>query len=386
MKQSTIYLLLLLLSSCKIQTEAPSSSMATPDRSPPPVNIPTPVSKSAAVDPNFIVAAVDKVGPSVVRIDSARVINKPGNDEFDDPFFRRFFGMPQQQERIERGSGSGFIISNDGQILTNSHVVNGADKVQVKLKDGRSFDGKVLGEDSLTDLAVVKIQADNLPGVNLGNSDQLKPGEWAIAIGNPLGLDNTVTVGIISATGRSSSQIGVPDKRVGFIQTDTAINPGNSGGPLLNAAGDVIGINTAIIRDAQGIGFAIPINTAKVISQQLITKGKAEHPYLGVFMKTITPDLKQQINNQPRLGLRIQEDVGVIILRIGSNSPAAKAGLRPGDVITKINNQPIKTAEEVQQIIENTGVNGKLELEVSRSGQIQTLTAQLSNLPRQKNR
>ncbi len=384
MKQSKIYLLLLLLGSCKIQTEAPPDSMATSAPAPTALNIPTPVSKNTAVDPNFIVTAVDKVGPSVVRIDSARVINKPGSDEFDDPFFRRFFGTPQ--ERIERGSGSGFIISNDGQILTNSHVVNGADKVQVKLKDGRSFDGKVLGEDALTDLAVVKIQADNLPVVNLGNSDQLKPGEWAIAIGNPLGLDNTVTSGIISATGRSSSQIGVPDKRVGFIQTDTAINPGNSGGPLLNAAGDVIGINTAIIRDAQGIGFAIPINTAKIIAQQLITKGKAEHPYLGIVMRTITPELKEQINRQSRLNFRIEEDAGVFIIRVGKNSPAAKAGLRAGDVIIKINNQPVKNSEAVQQIIENAGVNGKLELEVSRSGKVQTLTAQLSNLPVQKNR
>src|SRR5919202_1353056 len=164
---------------------------------------------------------------------------------------------------IERGTGSGFVIGGDGVILTNAHVVEGADTVNVTLKDGRSFQGQVLGADKVTDVAVVKIEANNVPVVAIGNSDKLLSGEWAIAIGNPLGLDNSVTAGIISATGRSSSDVGVPDKRIGFIQTDAAINPGNSGGPLLNASGEVIGMNTAIIQGAQGLGFAIPINTAK---------------------------------------------------------------------------------------------------------------------------
>src|SRR4028119_20504 len=222
-------------------------------------------------------------------------------DVFNDPFFRRFFGsrVPTEPDtRVERGTGSGFIISSNGQILTNAHVVAGADTVSVTLKDGRAFKGKVLGVDTVTDVAVVKIDAGNLPAVSLGNSDQLKPGEWAIAIGNPLGLDNTVTTGIISATGRTSSQVGVPDKRVQFIQTDAAINPGNSGGPLLNASGQVIGMNTAIIQRAQGLGFAIPINTAQRIANQLVTQGKVEHPYLGIQMVTLTPELKKNLNSR----------------------------------------------------------------------------------------
>ncbi len=188
----------------------------------------------AGTDPNFITGVVERVGPAVVRINSSRTVKTQIPDELNDPFFRRFFGsqLPTQPEqRVQRGTGSGFIIGADGRILTNAHVVDGADTVTVILKDGRSFKGKVVGKDELTDVAVVKIEANNLPTVTVGNSDQLQPGQWAIAIGNPLGLDNTVTTGIISATGRTSNQIGAADKRVEFIQTDAAINPGNSGGP-----------------------------------------------------------------------------------------------------------------------------------------------------------
>lgn len=240
-------------------------------------------------DPNFVTQVVQKVGPAVVRIEASRTVTSRLPAEFNDPFFRRFFGsqLPQQRERLERGTGSGFIINANGNILTNAHVVDGADTVRVILKDGRSFQGKVLGTDNLTDVAVVKIQANNLPTVTVGNSDQLQPGQWAIAIGNPLGLDNTVTTGIISATGRSSNQIGAPDKRVEYIQTDAAINPGNSGGPLLNYRGEVIGMNTAIIQGAQGLGFAIPIKTAQRISSQLISTGKVQHAYLGIQMSTL---------------------------------------------------------------------------------------------------
>ncbi|MEN9222575.1 MAG: trypsin-like peptidase domain-containing protein, partial [Thermostichus sp. BF3_bins_97] len=219
------------------------------------------------VSMNFIADVAQKVGPAVVRIDSERTVRTRGafpEEFFSDPFFRDFFGqnMPSMpRQRRQQGTGSGFIISADGQIITNAHVVDGSDKVTVILKDTRSFDGEVLGSDPVTDVAVVKIKAENLPTVQLGRSETLEPGQWAIAIGNPLGLDNTVTAGIISALGRSSGEIRVPDKRVSFIQTDAAINPGNSGGPLLNAQGEVIGVNTAIIQGAQGLGFAIPIET-----------------------------------------------------------------------------------------------------------------------------
>ncbi|MGY6528376.1 MAG: trypsin-like peptidase domain-containing protein, partial [Cyanobacterium sp.] len=216
---------------------------------------------------NFIAAAAEKVGPAVVRINASREVTNIEN----------FFGSVPHTPREDTGTGSGFIIREDGLIVTNAHVIENSDVVTVSLRDGRFFEGEVLGIDTMTDLAVVKIDAADLPVVTLGKSKDLIIGEWAIAIGNPLGLDNTVTAGIISAMGRSSNEIGVPDKRVRFIQTDAAINPGNSGGPLLNIEGEVIGINTAIKANAQGLGFAIPIETASRISQQLATKGKADH-------------------------------------------------------------------------------------------------------------
>jgi Do/DeqQ family serine protease len=319
---------------------------------------------------NFITQVVENVGPAVVRIDSSRTVTSRIPEVFNNPLFRDFFGsnLPTEpQQRVQRGTGSGFMLNSNGEIMTNAHVVDGADTVNVTLKDGRSFVGKVVGTDPLTDVAVVKIQADNLPAVTLGNSEQLKPGEWAIAIGNPLGLDNTVTTGIISATGRSSSQVGVPDKRVNFIQTDAAINPGNSGGPLLNASGQVIGMNTAIIQGAQGLGFAIPINTAQRIAQQLIATGQVQHPYLGIQMVTLTPELKQNINNNPQAGLTVNEDNGILIAKVMPNSPAAQAGLRAGDVIHKVNGQPVKNAEDIQKAVENSQVGSNLQFELRRN-------------------
>lgn len=339
----------------------------------------------AATDPNFIVNVVDRVGPAVVRINSSRTVRQRMPEIFNDPFFRQFFGdMPSgPSTRVERGTGSGFIIKSDGLILTNAHVVDGADTVTVVMKDGRELRGRVLGADPVTDVAIVKVEGNNLPTVTLGNSDQLRPGEWAVAIGNPLGLDNTVTVGIISATGRRSSQVGVPDKRVGFIQTDAAINPGNSGGPLLNQRGEVIGMNTAIIGGAQGLGFAIPINTAQRISDQLVSKGKVDHPYLGIRMTTITPELKQQINNDPNSNITLQESQGVLVFRVLPNSPAARSGLRSGDVIQKINGQAVKTADDVQQAVENSSIGGSMQVELRRNGQSLSLAVRPGALPTQ---
>jgi S1-C subfamily serine protease len=197
-------------------------------------------------------------------------------------------------------------------------------------------------------------------------------------------LDNTVTTGIISATGRSSSQVGVPDKRVQFIQTDAAINPGNSGGPLLNASGQVIGMNTAIIQGAQGLGFAIPINTAQQIANQLVTQGKVEHPFLGIQMVTLTPELKQNINSNPNAGLSVDEDQGVLIAKVMPNSPAAKAGLRAGDVIHKINSQPVKNAEDVQKSVEAARVGSNLQVELRRNQKDIDVTVQPGALPTQR--
>ncbi|MBD1825225.1 trypsin-like peptidase domain-containing protein [Cyanobacteria bacterium FACHB-DQ100] len=338
---------------------------------------------AASTDPNFIAAAVERVGPAVVRINASRTVQSRVPEVFNDPFFRQFFGadIPSTQRRVERGTGSGFIISSDGLILTNAHVVSGADTVSVTMKDGRELRGKVVGQDSLTDVAVIRVQGSNLPTVALGNSDTLKPGEWAIAIGNPLGLDNTVTAGIISATGRSSSEVRVPDKRVNFIQTDAAINPGNSGGPLLNQRGEVVGMNTAIIGGAQGLGFAVPINTAQRISQQLITKGRVDHPYLGIQMRGLTPELRQQINSDRQVGFRVQDDQGVVIFRVQPNSPAARSGLRDGDVIKRINGQAVTKAEQVQQAVENASIGGTLQVEVNRNGRSTTVSVQPGAFP-----
>ncbi|MBT9315189.1 HhoA/HhoB/HtrA family serine endopeptidase [Leptothoe spongobia] len=334
-------------------------------------------------NPNFITDVVTDVGPAVVRIDASRTVSQRIPDVFNDPTFRQFFGgrVPQGgQERTERGLGSGFIISDDGQIITNAHVVDGADTVTVTLKDGRILDGQVLGSDPVTDIAVIKVDERNLPTVELGDSDQLQPGEWSIAIGNPLGLDNTVTVGIVSAVGRSSNQVGVPDKRVEFIQTDTAINPGNSGGPLLNQQGEVIGVNTAIINGAQGLGFAIPINMVERIATELAQNGEVQHPFLGIQMITLSPNVKEEINSNPNSGLTVDEDSGILIARVLSDSPAAEGGLRAGDVITAIDGTAVADAAEVQRIVGNGKVGEKLTVEVNRNGDVKRLDVRPENL------
>jgi S1-C subfamily serine protease len=356
-------------------SQTPSPYFHTPSASFAPSSI-----LQSSQDTNFIVKVVQKAGPAVVRIDAARTIISREPTEFSDPFLRRFFrDLPSEpRRRIEKGSGSGFIINSNGQILTNSHVVNGADTVTVRLKDGRTFDGRVLGEDPVTDVAVIKINANNLPTIPLGNSEILQPGEPVIAIGNPLGLDNTVTSGIVSATGRSSSVIGASDKRVDYIQTDAAINPGNSGGPLLNARGEVIGMNTAIIQGAQGLGFAIPINTAQRIVKELIAKGKVDHPYLGIQMVTLTPEVKQRI---VKLGINITAEQGVLLIDVIPNSPADRAGLQEGDVIQSINNQSVANIEQVQKLVENSKIGFPLQLQVQRNGQTRQLAVSPAPLP-----
>jgi len=330
------------------------------------------VEKTDRTRVNFIANAVQKTGPAVVRINATRKVANPIADAFKNPLLRRFFGEDEEpfpRERIERGTGSGFILNKEGQILTNAHVVADTDTVEVTMKDGRSFEGRVLGIDNITDLAVVKISADKLPTVKLGNSQNLIPGEWAIAIGNPLGLDNTVTIGIISATDRTSAQVGVSSKRVSFIQTDAAINPGNSGGPLLNSQGQVIGVNTAIRADAQGLGFAIPIEIAARIADELLTKGHVDHPFVGIEMVDLTPDKRKKINKETTLTLK--QTTGILIRRVIESSPAQKVGLLPGDMIVKINRKSVKTSAQVQKQVDLSSVEDILEIEVQRNGRIQ---------------
>ncbi len=350
-------------------------------------NLVSPNSATAAIPPgisptSFITEVVKETGPAVVRINASKTVTTEVPEALNDPMFRRFFGsqIPQTPDRkVQRGVGSGLIVSSDGLIYTNAHVIEGADKVTVTLKDGRTLQGKVLGGDKFTDVAVVKIDAQQLPTVKIGNSDQLQAGEWAIAIGNPLGLDNTVTAGIISATGRKSSDIGEGNKRVEFLQTDAAINPGNSGGPLLNSKGQVIGINTAIIQNAQGIGFAIPINKAKQIADQIITKGKVEHAYLGIYMVGITPEVKQEL--QETKGLEVKADKGVLIVKVATNSPSAKAGIKPGDVIESLQGKEVQDPSSVQQLVEATPVGQEIPITLDRNGQKISLNVKVESIP-----
>jgi S1-C subfamily serine protease len=333
---------------------------------------------------SFVTAAVNRVGSAVVRIDTEKTITRRVDPLMEDPFFRRFFGesYPQQSPTEQlRGLGSGFILDKSGIILTNAHVVDQADKVTVRLKDGRTFEGKVQGIDEVTDLAVVKINAgDDLPVAPLGSSDNVQVGDWAIAVGNPLGFDNTVTLGIVSTLKRSSAQVGINDKRLDFIQTDAAINPGNSGGPLLNGQGEVIGINTAIRADAMGIGFAIPIDKAKAIAVQLQRDGKVVHPYLGVQMVTLTPELAKQNNRDPNSMFAIPEVKGVLVMRVVPNSPAATAGIRRGDAIVQINNKDITSAEQLQAVVEDSQLGEVLQVKIQRGNQTQQLSVRTAEL------
>lgn len=337
-----------------------------------------------AEDTNFVVSVVEKVEPSVVQIITSQTVRNRIPEALNDPFFREFFGdrLPAQpRERTVSGIGSGFVINANGQILTNAHVVANADTVQVSFPGGRNYEGKVVGADPVTDIAVVQIPANNLPTVELGSSDQVRPGQWAIAIGNPLGLQETVTLGVISATDRSSRDVGVSDKRIGFLQTDAAINPGNSGGPLLNARGQVIGVNTAIIGGAQGLGFAIPIDAARRIAEQLITTGKVEHPYIGVQLVPLTPEIRQELANDPELNLQVADTDGILIVRVTPDSPAAQAGLRAGDVIQQINGEEVSTADAVQRLVEQNGLQKPLALTIQRGDRTLQVSVRPEPLP-----
>lgn len=346
-----------------------------------------PLSEAIAQAPrggSFVAAAVNRVGAAVVRIDTERTITRQADPFFNDPFFRRFFGdsaFPQGpfEERLQ-GQGSGFIVDADGTILTNAHVVSGADRVTVILTDGRRVEGTVRGVDEVTDLAVVKISGGGLPVATLADSDQVQVGDWAIAVGNPFGLDNTVTLGIVSTLNRSSAMAGIPDKRLDFIQTDAAINPGNSGGPLLNERGEVIGINTAIRANAAGIGFAIPINKAKEVIPQLARGERIEHPYLGVQIATLTPDLAKQNNSDPNSTVMLPEVAGVLVVGVVPNSPAATSGIRRGDVITQIDGQAITNAEQLQGFVERSGLNKTLRVTVRRGSNTQQIAVRTAAL------
>jgi S1-C subfamily serine protease len=312
---------------------------------------------------DFVTQVVDKVGPAVVKIATAEEVRNANSEEGSGS------GAEDDASRPERpGSGSGFIVTADGQIVTNAHVVGKAKTVNVTLRDGRVLVGQVLGRDALTDVALVKVDGQtNLPIIKMNSTETLIPGQWAIAIGNPLGLDNSTTLGIVSAVGRSSSQVGIPDVRSTFIQADVAINPGNSGGPLLNARGEAIGINTAIRRDAQGLAFAIPAKTAQRITQQLLATGQAQHPYLGIRMA--------EVKEGEAAG------AGVLLAEVLPNTPAEKGGLQAGDRILKIAESAIKSPDELQERVEESTIGKPLTVEIDRNGQKQTLNVTPESYP-----
>ncbi len=335
------------------------------------------------------------VSPAVVFIKVEKMVTQPpiefsspfggeGNP-FGDDFFRRFFGepfphnrsrqQPQPPKKKQRvvSQGSGFIVSADGYILTNNHVVGDADKIMVKLEDGRVFKAKTIGTDPHTDVAVIKIDAKNLPVLQLGDSDVLEVGEWVIAIGNPFGLSHTLTAGIVSAKGRSS--LGIADYE-NFIQTDAAINPGNSGGPLVNLEGKVIGMNTAIFSRSggyMGIGFAIPINMVKAIWDQLIKHGSVIRGYLGIVIQELTPDLAKTFGLDGRKG--------ILVAQVSEGSPAEKAGLKQGDVIVEFDGKPVERMGAFRNHVSLKEPGTKEKLTVLRDGKPKTLTVTIGKLP-----
>jgi serine protease Do len=311
---------------------------------------------------------VEKLKPSVVNISTTKTIRSGGlRSPFGDPrfdrffgsedFFNRFFGDMPQREFKQRSLGSGFIISADGYIFTNNHVIEQADKILVKLSDGKEYEAKVIGRDAKTDIALIKIKPnESLPLAEMGDSEKLRVGEWVVAIGNPFGLEQTVTAGIISAKGRVIGA-GPYDN---FIQTDASINPGNSGGPLFGLDGKVIGINTAIVAQGQGIGFAIPVNSAKEMLPDLKTKGKVTRGWLGISVQDVTEDIAKS--------MKLKDKSGALISDTFKGDPADEAGLKAGDVITEVNGKKIKDTHQLLIIIASLRVGDKVELKYVRDG------------------
>ena len=332
------------------------------------------VSASAS---NPIVLIVKKASPAVVNIDvetKARRSVSPFPFD-DDPIFRRFFGDAFKDFTRSvpmKGRGSGFIVTRDGQILTNNHVVDGVDKITVTLSDGKDYPARVLGKDPTYDLAVIKIEADNLPVLELGDSGEVEVGEWVVAIGNPYGFEQTVTAGVISAKNRSVHAQDVNFD--GFLQTDAAINPGNSGGPLLNMDGKVVGINTAIIPYAQGIGFAIPVNMAKEVMNDLVSYGKVKRGWLGISIQKVTPEIARFY------GVK-DADSGVIVSDVFADSAAQKGGVKRGDVVVVLNGEKVKDVNWFVQKVRTLTPGSTATLEVLRGGQKKTLKIKLDERP-----
>ncbi len=322
---------------------------------------------------NWVEAAADKVLPSVVNISSTKKVKVNASPFSNDPFFRDFFGGGVPQERIQRALGSGVIVSGDGYIVTNNHVVGGADEVEVRLSDERVFQAKIIGTDPKSDLAVIRIDAKNLPVVRIGDSSKLRVGNFVLAVGNPFGLEGTVTHGIISALGRTGLNIGVDYEN--FIQTDAPINPGNSGGALVNTSGELIGINTAILSGSGtnvGIGFAIPVNLAMNIVRSIEKTGKVVRGWLGVTVQEVTPQIAKA------MGLEIPK--GALVADVVKDSPAGKAGIRQGDIIAAINGKEVKDASVIRLFIAEILPGTKVPIRVIRDGKVMTFNVTMGDL------
>ncbi|MBI3545318.1 MAG: DegQ family serine endoprotease [Gammaproteobacteria bacterium] len=352
----------------------PHASSAPTEPVPVPVTGPTP--------PNFV-PVVKAVMPAVVNISTTRMVRQDGaqgSPFMDDPFFRQFFGeefkhkFQVPRERRENSLGSGVIVSADGYIITNNHVIAKADEIKVLLNDKREFTGKVIGTDPKSDIAVIKIDAKNLPMIPWGDSDKLEVGEYVLAIGNPFGLNQTVTQGIVSAVGRAN--VGIADYE-DFIQTDAAINPGNSGGALVNARGQLIGINTAIFSRSggyMGIGFAVPSNMTRAVMDSLRKDGKVVRGWLGVSIQEVTLELAKQFG--------LKESKGALVSEVIANSPAAAAGIQSGDIITSFNGREVENPSLLRNMVAQTAVGKSVKVELLRDKKPMTLNVNISEQPK----
>ena len=333
---------------------------------------------------SFVANVAKKVSPSVVRIDIERDIQA---DEFQsdllDPLLRDLLGDLGTVPKKERGQGSGVIIDSSGLVLTNAHVVERVDRVMITLQTGKEVDGKVIGTDQVTDLALVKVtDLSNLESAKLGNSEDIQVGDWAIALGTPYGLESTVTLGIVSSLHRDINSLGFSDKRLDLIQTDAAINPGNSGGPLINSSGEVIGINT-LVRSGPGagLGFAIPINLASKVTSQLLANGEVIHPYLGAQLVLLNERIAKEHNQDPNALILLPERSGALVQSVIPQSPAEEGGLKRGDLVINAEGNEIKDPKSLLMEVENAQIGKPFELEVLRNNKEINLSIKPAALP-----
>ncbi len=333
---------------------------------------------------SFVASAVRKVAPAVVRIDTERIVER---QQFDptliDPLLKDLLGEPSNFPERERGQGSGVVIDSNGLVLTNAHVVERVDEVSVTLADGEQCDGRVIGTDPVTDLALVQLdQGITLNSAPLGDSEALEVGDWAIALGTPYGLERTVTLGIVSSLHRNITTLGFSDKRLDLIQTDAAINPGNSGGPLVNGLGEVIGINT-LVRSGPGagLGFAIPINLARTVSEQLLSNGEVVHPYLGVQLISLTARIAKEHNRDPNSLVELPERSGALVQTVLPDSPAERAGLKRGDLVISAQEKEVLDPQTLLEQVDQSEIGEPFVLKIVRNDKEMTLSIKPEALP-----